>query len=78
MERQRDQNNGRIESTHGRTPNDILNVMDRGEHYSTSDLADKVNIPARTARHYLDQLAERGRVEKEKINATTALWIRLE
>jgi predicted ArsR family transcriptional regulator len=78
MERQRDENSGRIEATHGRTPEDILSVMDRGDHYTTHDLADKVGIPARTARHYLDKLTDQGRVEKEKVNATTALWIRYE
>lgn len=47
---------------------------DHGEQFSTADLADKVDIPTQIARHYLGKLAEQGRVEREKINATTAFW----
>ncbi|GAA0678810.1 hypothetical protein GCM10009020_28990 [Natronoarchaeum mannanilyticum] len=50
--------------------------MEPDEIYSTSALADKTDIAQRTTRKYLDTLAEQGRVEKQKPNATTAIWIR--
>ncbi|MFC6727261.1 hypothetical protein ACFQDG_01185 [Natronoarchaeum mannanilyticum] len=74
MERTRSTKNGRFDNDS--SPHDILEVMEPDEIYSTSALADKTDIAQRTTRKYLDTLAEQGRVEKQKPNATTAIWIR--
>jgi len=74
MERTGSSNNGRFDNN--ASPEDILEAMEPGEIYSTSTLAGKTDIAQRTTRKYLDNLAEQGRVEKQKPNATTAIWIR--
>lgn len=57
-------------------PEDILEAMDEGTQYTTQNIADGVSIPYRTAKEYLDVLSDDGRVEKQLINARTALWTR--
>jgi len=61
-----------------RSPKILLEEMERGEIYSTKNLADAVNIPQRTALRYLNELAEKGRVEKQMLNEKTAMWARYE
>jgi len=61
------------------TEEDVVEAMEIGEPYATSEIADEVDLPHRTAYGVLRRLAEQdGRVEKKKPNETTCIWIRRE
>lgn len=74
-DRDRDRDDkGRFAPSTDADADDLLNAMTPNEPYGTSELADHLNIPTRTARHYLNQLASEGRVNKKKPSETTAIW----
>ena len=59
-----------------RDPEDVLDAMDPGEPYVTSELADTLEWPRRTVYEALDELHEGERVVKKQANARAVMWIR--
>lgn len=57
---------------------DVYDVMEPLEPYTTGELANEIGIPRRTAYHYLEQLADGGRIRKKKPDPRSAIWIRTE
>lgn len=70
---ERNTNNGRYRN--GRTAEDIIDCMSRNANHTTTQLADATGIPRRTTLKYLNELAEDGKIEKQKPNVNTAIWI---
>jgi len=72
MNDDRDEDTGKFTEKYDR--DDFLTALrDLGGAAGTSDVADRVGCPQRTAHHKLDQLAEEDRVVKDKVGAA-ALW----
>lgn len=68
--------NGRFESEHGLTTDDVFERMDPLEPYTTGELAEVLDAPRRSVYNYLEQLAEEGRIRKKKPEPRRAIWIR--
>lgn len=62
----------------GHAERTVLEAMDTGVPYMTSEVADAADtsLSTRTVRRYLNQLEEHGHVTSRKPNQTTLLWIR--
>jgi len=58
-----------------RDPEDVLDAMDPGEPYVTSELADALEWPRRTVYEALEGLHEHDRVVKKQVNARSVMWI---
>lgn len=69
---------GRFESEHGVTIEDVLEAMEPLEPYTTAELADMLGAPRRTVFNHLDKLAEQERIRKKKPEPRTVIWIRTE
>lgn len=67
---------GRYESEHGVTPDQVLEQMEHLEPYTTSELAEATGAPRRTVYNYLEELAENDKIRKKKPNERQAIWIR--
>ncbi len=67
---------GRFESEHGITVEDVFNVMEPLEPYTTGELANMLGAPRRTVYNYLEKLADEGRIRKKKPEPKRAIWIR--
>jgi predicted transcriptional regulator len=59
-----------------RDPADVLEAMNPGEPYVTSELADELEWPRRTVYEALSDLHETDRVQKKQANARAVMWIR--
>ena len=59
-----------------RDPDDVLDAMDPGEPYVTSELADAIEWPRRTVYEALEGLHQDERVVKKQANARAVMWIR--
>jgi len=68
--------NGRFESEHGLTTEDVFEKMEPLEPYTTGELADILDAPRRTVYNYLEELAEEGQIRKKKPEPRRAIWIR--
>jgi len=68
--------NGRFESDHGLTSEDVFEKMEPLEPYTTGELADILDAPRRTVYNYLEELAEEGQIRKKKPEPRRAIWIR--
>lgn len=69
---------GRFESEHGITVEDVFEAMEPLEPYTTGELADMLSAPRRTVFKYLEELAEQERIRKKKPGPRSAIWIRAE
>lgn len=69
---------GRFESEHGITVEDVFEVMDALEPYTTGELAEMLDMPRRTVYDYLEELAEQDRIRKKKPEPRRAIWIRFD
>lgn len=67
---------GRFESEHGVTVEDVFEAMEPVEPYTTGELANMLDAPRRTIYNYLEELAEQGRIRKKKPEPKRAIWIR--
>lgn len=67
---------GRFESEHGVTVEEVFEAMEEAEPYTTGELADMVGAPRRTVYNYLEELAEQDRIRKKKPEPRRAIWIR--
>lgn len=67
---------GRFESEHGRTVEDVFEAMDPLEPYTTGELAEILDMPRRTVYDYLEELSEEDRIRKKKPEPRRAIWIR--
>ena len=67
---------GRFESEHGVTEEEVLEGMEIHNPYTTGELADELGIPRRTAYKYLDSLAEQDRIIKKKPVPRRVIWMR--
>ena len=67
---------GRFSSESGVTVEDVLDGIGQGETVTTSDIEDKFGIPYRTAKKYLDILADRGVLAARKPNPRLVLYTR--
>lgn len=67
---------GRFEADHGIGPEDVFNEMEIHNPYTTSELAEKLGIPRRTAYKFLEELAENDRIVKKKPNPRRVIWMR--
>jgi predicted transcriptional regulator len=68
--------NGRFQSEHGLTSNDVLEEMEPLEPYTTGELADALNAPRRTIYNYLAELHEENKIRKKKPEPRRVIWIR--
>lgn len=66
---------GRFKAEHEKEPGDLLDAMEPMEPYTTGEIARQVDIPRRTAYHYLEQLRELDRIVKKKPEPRLAIWI---
>lgn len=69
---------GRFESRHGVSKDDVYEAMKPLEPYTTGELAEMVDAPRRTVFNYLEQLAEEHTIRKKKPEPRRAIWIRVE
>lgn len=67
---------GKFESEHGVSRNDILDEMDTFTPYTTGELAENLGIPRRTAYKYLQSLAEENKITKKKPDPRRVIWMR--
>ena len=67
---------GRFQSSHEITAEDILDAMEPLEPYTTGELAEQLEIPRRTAYKYLESLYESDKVRKKKPEPRRVIWIR--
>ena len=67
---------GRFESEHGITVEDVFEAMEPLEPYTTGELADTLGAPRRTVFKYLEELAEQEQIRKKKPGPRSAIWIR--
>lgn len=67
---------GRFESEHGITVEDVFDVMEPLEPYTTGELASMLGAPRRTVYNYLEKLAEEERIRKKKPEPKRAIWVR--
>ncbi|RBI60518.1 hypothetical protein DMJ13_18695 [halophilic archaeon] len=61
-----------------RKPEDVLEVIEPLEPYMTSEVADALDWPRRSAFNVLDDLADEGKIRKKKPEARRVIWIREE
>lgn len=64
--------------TSGLSKKDVLEAMEPGEPYGTRELADKLDIPRRSAYKYLSQLASSGQIRKKKLGERHVIWMKSE
>lgn len=77
MADQKDRNNeGRFESEHGVDIEDVFEAMEIHNPYTTSEIANDLEIPRRTAYKYLETLAENDRILKKKPEPRRVIWMR--
>lgn len=77
MDDDRERNSqGRFISGHEVTAEEIYEAMEPSEPYTSRGIADKMDIPRRTAYEFLDELADAGRIRKKKPEPRRAIWIR--
>ena len=62
--------------TRQRDPEEVLNAMEPGEPYVTSELADILEWPRRTVYKALTELCEADRVVKKQVNQRSVMWTR--
>jgi len=55
---------------------DVFEAMEIHDPYTTGELADKLDIPRRTAYKYLDKLADEERIIKKKPEPRRVIWMR--
>lgn len=67
---------GRYESAHGISEDDVFDAMDSHEPYTTGELAEKLDIPRRTAYKYLETLAGEDKIVKKKPEPRRAIWMK--
>lgn len=60
------------------SPQGTFRAMVPGMPYGTAEIADRLDIPDRTAFHYLKELASEGKITQNDISARNAVWIRPE
>lgn len=58
-----------------RTAEDVLDVMDPLEPYTTGELAGVLGWPRRTVYHYLEDLEAADTIRKKKPEPRRAIWI---
>ncbi|WP_433630984.1 hypothetical protein [Halomicrococcus sp. NG-SE-24] len=71
-ERERDEGGEFVQE---RKPEDVLEVMEPLEPYMTSEIADALDWPRRSAFNVLDGLADEGKIRKKKPEARRVIWI---
>lgn len=74
-DRERDEE-GKFSSDHNVALNDIYQLMDPLEPYTSREIADKAKIPRRTAYKFLSELAEDDKIRKKKPEPRRVIWIR--
>jgi predicted transcriptional regulator len=67
---------GQFRAEHEITPEDVFEIMDPLEPYTTRELADMLSVPRRTIFNYLNELAENNRIRKKKTEPRRAIWMR--
>lgn len=72
--RERDEN-GRYTSRSQIDEADILDAVSMHEPASTREIADKLDIPRRSALRYLDDLADAGEIRKKKLDPRRVVWM---
>lgn len=75
MELGRDEE-GRFKPSHEITIEDVFEVMEPLEPYTTSEITNMLDAPQRTVFHYLNQLADEERIQKKKPADTRVIWMR--
>jgi len=55
---------------------EILDAMDVGEPYGTSEIVEMLDMPKSTVHYRLGNLAEDGPVRKKKIHEQTVVWVK--
>lgn len=60
-----------------RDPVEVIDAMEPLEPYATSELADRLDWPRRTAYEVLDELAAEGVIYKKKPERSRAIWMRV-
>ena len=79
MDEDRERNShGRFTAGHNVTAEDIYEAMEPLEPYTSREIADKLDIPRRTAYEFLNDLADSGQIRKKKPEPRRAIWIRHE
>lgn len=67
---------GRFESHHDIGKEEIFQAMEIHNPYTTGELANKLDIPRRTAYKYLEELAQQDRIIKKKPEPRRVIWMR--
>ena len=67
---------GKFSSDHDVALHDIYHLMDPLEPYTSREIADKAEIPRRTAYKFLNELAENNKIRKKKPEPRRVIWIR--
>jgi len=67
---------GKFSSDHNVSRNDIYQLMDPLEPYTSREIADEANIPRRTAYEFLNELSDAGKIRKKKPEPRRVIWIR--
>lgn len=57
------------------TKDDILDVMEPGEPYGTTEIMDALDLPQSTANYRLNKLADDGVIRKKKTGHRTVIWM---
>ena len=73
MSRDRDERGRYTESI---SPDDVLELFTTAEPRSTSEVADELEIPQRTAYNKLEALQEQGEIRKKSIGGLAVVWWR--
>mgnify|MGYP002760576220 FL=1 len=74
-DRERDEE-GKFSSDHDVALDDIYQLMEPLEPYTSREIADEAEIPRRTAYKFLDELSDAGRIRKKKPEPRRVIWIR--
>ncbi|ELY85004.1 helix-turn-helix domain-containing protein [Natrinema altunense] len=77
MDEDRERNaRGQFTAEHDVTAEAIYETMEPLEPYTSREIADKLDVPRRTAYEFLTDLADSGRIRKKKTEPRRAIWIR--
>jgi uncharacterized membrane protein len=58
------------------TAEEVLDVMEPGEPYTTPEIQEELDLTQSTAYRRLRDLADEGKIRKKKAGSRTVIWIR--
>lgn len=73
--RERDEE-GKFSADHNVSRHDLYQLMEPLEPYTSREIANKAEIPRRTAYEFLDELSDANKIRKKKTEPRRVIWIR--